>query len=535
MPGTYIGVIQPANSGTNGSPITYTSDGTGEAIVQGIANQQGSVFIGCETNGSDVECWSNPRSYITIDGLTITHPYRKTGSANRFGYINIGNANSQYNTIRNCRIIQDGDYTQVYLDGIQQVGILQSDAKHTLIENNYIRGMWIGILVSPQVAPPIYTVIRGNTITELGSSAVDIQAPNYGSDALQRNLVENNVLSHGFNEDGIQFEPNYNIPGPPTYRPPTNRGTIVRNNVIYDFAENSIDMKGGRNLVIEGNVFYGQHGDDDGLVGGGDNQGGLGGIIRGGRESATDIIIRKNVFYDNYGGVDLFAGDSQTHNENWKLYNNTIVGNNRDWNGPARTYPVGPGVQLYSGVGEAIINNIIGGQNHGETLIVFPNLVDSVLGHNLYYDPQGVEFWQTNGSKYTFPQWISVSGEEGSKEANPLFVNATVRPVGAHTNFNFQLQSNSPAINAGVHLTRTVSAGSGTSLRVLDAGFFMDGFGITEGDEIQIASNGTRARITSVNYDSDTLTIDRSITWGSNDGVSLPYTGSAPDIGAYEL
>jgi hypothetical protein len=51
---------------------------------------------------------------------------------------------------------------------------------------------------------------------------------------------------------------------------------------------------------------------------------------------------------------------------------------------------------------------------------------------------------------------------------------------------------------------------------------------------IQLA-NGQRARITKVNYDANTITVGSSLSWTQNIGVSLPYEGPAPDIGAYEF
>jgi len=42
------------------------------------------------------------------------------------------------------------------------------------------------------------------------------------------------------------------------------------------------------------------------------------------------------------------------------------------------------------------------------------------------------------------------------------------------------------------------------------------------------------ARVTAVNYTTNTLTLADVITWTSGAPVSLPYSGSRPDIGAVE-
>lgn len=96
---------------------------------------------------------------------------------------------------------------------------------------------------------------------------------------------------------------------------------------------------------------------------------------------------------------------------------------------------------------------------------------------------------------------------------------------------DFELQSKSPMIDAGAFLT--ITAGSGTRITVADSRYFFDGFGIVDGDRVQIESNAP-VRITDVNYSNHVITVDQSITRGSGNGVSLPYNGSAPDIGAWE-
>jgi hypothetical protein len=102
-------------------------------------------------------------------------------------------------------------------------------------------------------------------------------------------------------------------------------------------------------------------------------------------------------------------------------------------------------------------------------------------------------------------------------------------------NHDFHLTSNSTCIDKGTWLTTTTSAGSGTNIPVTDAGYFIDGFGITDGDIIQLQGQTVTARITSIDYNTNTLTVNTSLTWTSGLGVALAYSGSAPDIGAFEF
>src|SRR5262249_10115137 len=106
------------------------------------------------------------------------------------------------------------------------------------------------------------------------------------------------------------------------------------------------------------------------------------------------------------------------------------------------------------------------------------------------------------------------------------------------------LAAGSPAIGTGTFLT-TVAAtdsGSGASLVVKDATFFQDGSAISgvRADCIAIGTATNRACITSVNNQTNTLTLANSITRSAGDPVWLysdsagrtVLIGSAPNIGA---
>jgi hypothetical protein len=73
-------------------------------------------------------------------------------------------------------------------------------------------------------------------------------------------------------------------------------------------------------------------------------------------------------------------------------------------------------------------------------------------------------------------------------------------------------------------------------MSVADASYFYDGYGIPGelGDEIQLQGQATVARVLAVDLATNRLTLDRSLSWTAGTGVSLRYTGSKPDPGAYE-
>ena len=101
----------------------------------------------------------------------------------------------------------------------------------------------------------------------------------------------------------------------------------------------------------------------------------------------------------------------------------------------------------------------------------------------------------------------------------------------------FILYFNGDEFAAGTFLTKTVSSGSSSkTMKVNDSSYFYDGYGIDgeAGDLIQLSGQSTTARILSISKTTNTLTLDRSLTWTAGQGVSLVYNGTKPDLGAYE-
>jgi hypothetical protein len=101
---------------------------------------------------------------------------------------------------------------------------------------------------------------------------------------------------------------------------------------------------------------------------------------------------------------------------------------------------------------------------------------------------------------------------------------------------DLRLRSDSRMIDRAGPLTLTRGSGEGTTLPVADVLWFSDGMTIPGelGDEIQLLGTTTSARIVKIDYAARTLTLDRPLTWQSNQGVALKFSGLAPDFGADE-
>jgi hypothetical protein len=156
----------------------------------------------------------------------------------------------------------------------------------------------------------------------------------------------------------------------------------------------------------------------------------------------------------------------------------------------------------------------------------------NVVKSNIFYDNK-------NGA-VTYEGQVDPQVIENNWDQNALdpgFVNPSASDPNNPSLPDLHLRANSPSIDAAAYPTRITSAdGSATQFQVGDARYFMDGWGIphVQGDEIQLA-NGQRARITNVNYETNMVTVDRVLTWTLNQGISLAYEGTAPDLGAYEF
>ncbi len=522
--GTYAQTVDLQASGTSGSRITFRA-ATGETpLVTGASASDTPILISGD--------------YITLEGISI----KKTtvGQGKLFNILVTGN----HNEIRNCSII--GTDAKADRDaGASESGIrVQKPSHNTLIEGCEIANLsHAGVHVQDGATR---IIIRNNVIHGHYLDAVRFD---HSFGLLREGLIEGNLLYGSLSSDGIQFNADFFSPDYPNDM--SNCGTVIRNNIIYGNAENGIDLKGTCRILIEGNHVFGNRGDNDGPYAVPENCGaseedrcGGAAIMRGKRPSSRDVVIRNNVVYDSKAGI-VIGGDG------WVVYNNTIVGNNRDYTGPNSAFvatdkPHFSGVALRSSAFDnvAVKNNIIG--NHFDTEVNFGgSSVKADIDGNLYFNTSNPEFSYLSNpwTALTFTNWAStisgwsgISGDEANSfvAASPLFVSVPDFPTMGNS-YDFSLTSSSPAINAGVSLTHTTGSGSGTQVSVQSARYFSEGMNIVAGDLIRIEGTGTDVTVVGVDYAQNQLTIDQSVSWTNGAGVSLAYSGAAPDIGAYEF
>ncbi|MDD4538550.1 MAG: carbohydrate binding domain-containing protein [Lentisphaeria bacterium] len=257
----------------------------------------------------------------------------------------------------------------------------------------------------------------------------------------------------------------------------------------------------------------------------------------------TDCVFRYNVLIRNYG-APLVAN---SYYDRWhkvqlalinsRMYNNTFVQNdecawalsderrkdceehfmrdNRHWNNIFFANDA-------AGCGLAIAMN---------------QLVDdsNTFSHNLLCgsEPGGkvVQITGKGGAMWSVAEAEAAAPAKfrDNMDAAPRFVALAagdVRPA-----------ADSVVIDAGVPLATVVADSDGDVLRVSDARPFYDGYGIPgeTGDELMIGPAKSPARVVRADLVAGVLQLDRAVTARRGDGVSLPYAGAAPDLGAYEF
>jgi hypothetical protein len=226
-------------------------------------------------------------------------------------------------------------------------------------------------------------------------------------------------------------------------------------------------------------------------------------------------IVRRNIFYYcDSSGVALTVDDGN-HNDasNNYIYNNVFYKNGYllvdDWD------PRKNGLMLARWVNDA-------GHNPMTNVAIKNNIFHENNMHAIYY--------------YYVDESEQVVADNREEQGDPGFVDL-VGPADPFDFgvFDFHLLPDSPCVNNGGFLTRTVNSGNqSTDLRVEDAGYFSDGRGVVAGDIIQLEGQTATAKIAGIDYGSNAITLETPLSWQAGTGVSLPYSGPRPDQGAYE-
>ncbi|MBW1811274.1 MAG: right-handed parallel beta-helix repeat-containing protein [Deltaproteobacteria bacterium] len=473
--GDYNEALIPQTSGNPGQPITYRNYAQETATISGA-----SLSPGIDISG---------RQYLIIEGLTISDVRRWLHALD-----------AHYNIIRNNNFLRALDS-----GGSSKTGLFFQEATHNRILDNTIDDSTQDNLA---LVKSDRNLVQGNTFGKAVHTLWTIKCGNFN--VIRDNYFYNEIQKIGevFDCDGVGFDHQFDI------FDATRHNLIERNDFAYTASSgNSSPYSGiqyaGQQGVIRYNRFYNTVGPGLQMT-----------LYSGEAEYNTDNRIYHNVFYStDFAGVELSGSSSYAFSGNIfinNIFNKSIfVANDTRWDWYVDDL-AGQPVQIKTGRTDGFVfdSNCIFNQQVDELYLIAHGNRDS--GSNPA--PQTVSWWQTNQPNLF----------KNCLEVEPHFENAE--------NLNFQLGSLSTLKNAGAFLTKTVGLGSGTALVVEDASFFYDGYQIPEeiGDEIQLEGQLLTAIVTAIDYNTNTLTLDRSLSWTAGLGVCLKYNGTAPDLGAYE-
>jgi len=424
------------------------------------------------------------RQYILVEGLIVS-------DVDRWLYL----VNASYNTVKNNKF-----YRATNKGGGSKTGIFFSRAKYNRVTGNLFEDSANDSL---SVVGSDYNVVENNIFRNARHALWDIRCGNF-------NVIRNNYFHNKRQKNGEVYDC-HNVAG-------FKRFNATKYNLIEgnDFAfvpssGNRSPYSGiqyaGQNGIIRRNSFHDLTGP------------GIRFAIYG-REARHNTGNRTyhNVFYaTHFAGIDIAEGQ---HMEDNQFLNNifaksVFVANDRRWEWWVSELEGQP-VQIKTARldGFSLDSNAIYGSAPGDQ-----GLITYGWRKPGFFGQMDIAEWESD-----YPQLV-----KNTIEKAPLFVNEQER--------DFRLSNNSPLIDKGAFLTQTTGAGNGTLIPLRDVSYFYSGFGIPgeQGDLVQLKGQTVSARIVSIDYDNNTLTLDRDLSWDENQGLTLEFNGTAPDIGMHEV
>lgn len=400
----------------------------------------------------------------------------------------------------------------VNVDGLNfvntnNVWVELNNSDHNIIQNCYMKGTagtWVGISMYTQAH---YNRIVNNTlIGGMGSPETCFPKDVINIDGGTHNLIAGNTIS---------YAPHVLIAFRCRGTEPTSYN-IIKDNTIHNPWHTGISINyNADNTLIEGNTITDCGDQRENNSCGTDRDRSMERFKHKGIQLASSkCIIRNNVLVNN-GSFTLNSDSEKNMSVSNRIYNNTFY---KNYKGIYTN-------SIYSMYDNVLKNNIFYSHYENE---VYHNIsmipkYNYYINNNLYGAPS--RYFVSGPLDFiasTYPaEWVK------NTDVEPQFVNAHGRDL--------RLAPTSPMIDKGAWLTTISSAGgSGKSFTVADTGYFSDGFGMIEGDEIQVQGKTARAKIVAVDPASQTITVDTVLTWQQGDGVALAYEGKAPDLGARE-
>lgn len=395
-------------------------------------------------------------------------------------------------------VIQSKSYIRIigfeitHNSSYQYDGININNSNHCQILNNYIHHTYALGIITNKNSPSNYILIRGNTISYTGS----IPGNEVGEIAIHivgnHNIVEYNDISHVADFTNVWGQFN-----------------IVRNNYFHDcYLSDYPDYPNSEGHHIDAFQYY-----------------------------SASILLTRNLMENNFI-VDnvvphshiLILRDIYNDGSSEFIYRRNVGIRNGSYAGHINPFI---GARF---VANTFVDILYAQSPKANYCISYTNgSRNGKVINNIFYNSArsgGMLYYVDGSSQNGFHADYNLAYLSG----NPNQIHGIIGQDPSFFNYNndeLYLQNNSPAINAAGPITTTIGSGNGTNISVADAGYFMDGWGITDGDYIQVGNNSP-VQITNIDYNNNIITIDNSISWNSGEFVCFPFEGDSLDIGAFE-
>jgi parallel beta-helix repeat protein len=494
--GVYREKVIPLRSGIDGNYISYRNHGS-ENVVIDAQNKTRDTCINV-----------SGKKYLKFIGLLLM------GAQNA----------AFYATDNSAHLILDGLKCQNSRFGIRLYGkespVSFVTIKNCTVNNNSKYGIFLYKKVYDSTIGPNNHVFSNGGEQQSYGIEIGTDYPGNQDDGARRIKVFNNEVS------------NNDVQGIRTWNAV---GVLILNNYCHHNGATGIQIENGsENIIVEKNncEYNAQTWEYETGIWVDDTKNACvrGNFLTGNKiglmvTASKRIILHNNIIIENNRGVpNLYnaMGLVVTRDSNdVSIVHNTLYRNGAEESSKG-------GITLCKdGSTERVIlkNNILSETTQYRDLYI-GGCQDYMSDYNLIYNTRNLNiYWLTQDVPIS--KYLSNSGQDIHSiiQQNPRFTSPT--------NKDFHLDSDSPAIDAGAFLTRTVSSGSGNIIDVSNTIYFCDGFGMRSGDLIKVGEKEV-ATITNIDDENHTITLDRNISWSKGDGVSYPYSNTAPDIGAHE-
>jgi Protein of unknown function (DUF1565)/Putative Ig domain len=410
--GTYNESVTIAVSGSStAGPVIFQNYPGETAIVDGT----GLSVSGDNTQGLFT---IEDESYVTVQGFEIQNYQTSSASATPAGIWVTGSGS-------NVQIL--------------------NNVIHNIVTTSEANGNAFGIAVYGSEAPASIDsiTISGNQVYDLktgNSETVNVDG-NVTNFVISNNIIHDNdnigIDAIGFEgvspDSAYDYARNGEISGNTVY----NISAINNPGEGNEYDADGIYVDGGSQIVVERNLVYTS---DLNIEVASEHSGHV----------SSYVTVRNNVVYAaNSVGISIGGyASSVGGTDHCTIVNNTLYGNDTKNTGSGEFQ-----VQYYA-TNNIFENNIVYATSQGLFINNYTNSEPSpvTVDYNLYYSSVSSTSanFMWNGTSYTgFASYQSATGNDShSKYTDPLFLSLTTP--------NLQVQSTSPAVNAGINLGATV-------------------------------------------------------------------------------